>query len=112
MLPVFYNSDLSYRDRLLRIVENTKDRTRVYLFIGENVALLALMRLLGELEIQGRFPIEEYVILAVDNSIDDQMDNVTECHQFIAPPWTRVFHHTKSGSDWHKLHTLYRYVSL
>ena len=92
------------------MVEKTKDQTRVYVFIGENVALLALMSLLGELQRAGRFQLQEYVILAVDNSMDDDMDNVTECHQFIAAPWSRVLYQTKSGSDWQELHNLYRSV--
>ena len=108
ILPAFYTT--GYKERLKKIVEQTKDRTRIYLFIGENVALLALMKLLGEMEESGDFALKEYVILAVDNSIDDHMDNVTACHQFIAPPWSSVLYHTKSGSDWQKLHTLYRSV--
>ena len=110
ILPSHYKSDKGYKQRMKKIVEQTKDRTRIYLFIGENVALLALMKLLGEMDDAGEFTLKEYVILAVDNSIDDPMDNVTACHQFIAPPWISALYHTQSGSDWHRLHTLYRSV--
>ena len=110
ILPSWFKSDKGYKERMRKIVEYTKDRTRIYLFIGENVALLALMKLLGEMDDAGEFTLKEYVILAVDNSIDDPMDNVTACHQFIAPPWIDALYHTQSGSDWHRLHTLYRSV--
>ena len=99
---MFYKK--GYRETLLQVIEKTQAKTRVYVFIGENVALLALMSLLGDLQEAGRFDLKEYVILAVDNSMDDDLDSVTECHQFIAAPWSRVLYQTKSGSDWQDLH--------
>lgn len=110
IIPVHYTS--GYRETLLQVVEKTKDKTRVYVFIGENVALLALMSLLGDLHEDQKFDLDQNIILAVDNSIDDDMDNddKAECHQFIAPPWSRILYHIKSGSDWDRLHQLYRSV--
>ena len=105
---MFYKK--GYRETLLQVIEKTQAKTRVYVFIGENVALLALMSLLGDLQEAGRFYLKEYVILAVDNSMDDDLDTVTECLQFIAAPWSRVLYQTKSGSDWQDLHHLYRSV--
>ena len=59
------------------MIEKTKDQTRVYVFIGENVALLALMQLLGDMHDNDQFNLDENIILAVDNS-DDDMDKVVE----------------------------------
>lgn len=100
-----------YRQHLEQVVTKTKDSTRVYVFIGENVALLALMQLLGDLHHEGKFDLDQNVILAVDNSIDDDMDDDenAKCHQFIAPPWSQVLYRI-SGSDWAKMHQLYRSV--
>ena len=45
---------VEHRDSLKKIIENTKDRTRIYVFIGENVALLELMtQAFGKLDEQG-----------------------------------------------------------
>ena len=98
-------------DRKLRqVIERTKENTRIYVFIGENFALLALMSLLGELHEEGLFDLDENIILAVDDSVDDDMDNEADCHQFIAPPWSHILYHIKSSSDWDRLHSLYRSV--
>ena len=70
ILPEYYKT---YYNSLLNIVKRTKDQTRVYVFIGENVALLELMSIFGDLHEKNDLNMEEYVILAVDNSIDDNM---------------------------------------
>ena len=108
VLPDYQSSH--YRETLLQVIKKTKDKTRIYVFIGENVALLALMKLLGELHDNNEFNLDENIILAVDNSIDDVTDNDVECHQFIAPPWSSFLMHIKTGSDWQRLHNLYRSV--
>ena len=75
ILPIFYKK--GYRETLKKVIEKTKDQTRVYVFIGENVALLSLMQLLGDMHDRNQFNLDENIILAVDNS-DDDMDKVVE----------------------------------
>ena len=75
ILPIFYKK--GYRETLKKVIEKTKDQTRVYVFIGENVALLSLMQLLGDMHDRNQFDLDENIILAVDNS-DDDMDKVVE----------------------------------
>ena len=74
-MPIFYKK--GYRETLKKVIEKTKDQTRVYVFIGENVALLSLMQLLGDMHDRNQFNLDENIILAVDNS-DDDMDKVVE----------------------------------
>ena len=111
ILPVFYKKGYTepYRETLKKVIEKTKDKTRVYVYIGENVALESLMQLLGDMHDQNQFDLDENIILAVDNS-DDDMDKETECHKFIAPPWSHVLYQTKSGSAMDRTHQLYRSV--
>ena len=108
ILPDFYRED--YKETFYQgFVQSTKDKTRIYVFIGENVALLDLMSFLGDLHDKGALNLDDYIVLAVDNSIDDSMvdDNAnTECHQFIAPPWSKVIY----GSHSKRLARLYRSV--
>ena len=114
ILPVFYKTNktgqgLPYQETLKRVIEKTKDKTRIYVFIGENVALLSLMQLLGDMHDRNQFNLDENIILAVDNS-DDDMEEESECHKFLAPPWSDALSHIKSGSDTERLHQLYRSV--
>ena len=82
ILPVFYKTNktgqgLPYKETLKRVIEKTKDKTRIYVFIGENVALLSLMQLLGDMHDRNQFNLDENIILAVDNS-DDDMEEESE----------------------------------
>jgi len=64
----------------------------------------------------GKIKLEEYVIVAIDNSIDDnlQHEGVSECSKFIAVPWAeernRFDFIPKSQFDWDRLHKLYQSV--
>ena len=48
ILPVFTSG---HKELLKEIVLRTIDKTRVYVFIGENIALMKLMTILGELQV-------------------------------------------------------------
>ena len=108
---------VEHRNSLKKIIENTKDLTRIYVFIGENVALLELMtQAFGKLDEQGKMNLDEYIIIAVDNSIDDNLQaGVSECNKYIAIPWVkaqrfRFYYSPQTELEWERLHQLYKSV--
>jgi hypothetical protein len=111
-MPDGYQGE-GYTEIIEDVVTRTKDTTRVYVFIGENLVLLHLMNTMEKMHDKGKLDMKEYIVLAVDNSLDDDMGNVNECHRFIAPPWSNAFNRRQNQTrlnDPTGMHNLYSSV--